>query len=67
MILLSKVFRRLLNSFDAIFRRETSTALQQKSQKLISRLCAVCLPFIGGASFLPMADDQKFFVVISKV
>ena len=37
MILLSKVFLRLLNSFDAISRRETSTAPQRKSQKRISR------------------------------
>ena len=36
MIVLSKCFRRLLNSFDAVFRRETSTALQRKSQKRIS-------------------------------
>ena len=42
-----KFFRRLLNSFDAIFRRETSTALQRKSLKQISRHSAVCLPFIG--------------------
>ena len=39
---MSKVFQRLLNSFDAIFRRETSTdplrdPLQRKSQKRISR------------------------------
>ena len=39
---MSKVFQRLLNSFDAIFRRETSTdplrdPLQWKSQKRISR------------------------------
>ena len=40
-------FRRLLNSFDAIFRRETSTALQRKSQKRISRQVLVCLPFVG--------------------
>ena len=38
MILSSKVFQRLLNySFDTIFRGETLTALQQKSQKRISR------------------------------
>ena len=42
MILMSKVFQRLLNSFDAIFRRETSAdplrdPLQWKSHKRISR------------------------------
>ena len=67
MILLSKVFLRLLNSFNAIFRRETSTALQRKSQKRISRHSAVCLPFIGKNIFLPVDDDQTFSVVISKV
>ena len=35
--LISKVIRRLLNSFHAIFRRETSTALQRKSQMQISK------------------------------
>ena len=65
MILLSKFFRRLLNSFDAIFRRETSTTLQRKSQKRISRHSAARLPFIVGSIFLPMADDQTFSVVIS--
>ena len=67
MILLSKVFLRLLNSFNAIFRREASTALQQKSQKGISRHSAVCLPFIGRNISLPVDDDQTFSVVISKV
>ena len=43
MILLLKFFQRLLNSFDAIFRQETSTTLQQKSQKQILRHSAVCL------------------------
>ena len=27
----------------------------------------VCLPFIGGNIFLPVADDQMFSIVISKV
>ena len=67
MILLSKVFLRLLNSFNAIFRRETSTALQQRSQRQISRHSAIFLPFIGRNIFLPVADDQMFSVVISKV
>ena len=64
MILLSKFFQRLLNSFGAIFRRETITALQWKSQKQISRHSAVCLPFIGGNMFLPMAVDQTFSIVV---
>ena len=67
MILLSKVFLRLLNSFNAIFRQEVSTALQQKSHKRISRHSAVCLPFIGTNISLPVDDDQTFSVVISKV
>ena len=67
MILLSKVSLRLLNSFNAIFRRETSTALQRKSQKQISRHSAVCLPSIGRSIFLHVADDQTFSIVISKV
>ena len=37
MILISKVFRRLFNLSDAIFRRETSTAQQRKSRKRILR------------------------------
>ena len=48
-ILLSKFFQRLLNSFDAIFRWETSTTLQGKSQKGISRHSATRLPFIVGS------------------
>ena len=67
MILSSKVFLRPLNSLNAIFRRETSTALQRKSQKLISRHSTVCLPFIDRNIFLPVADDPMFSVVISKV
>ena len=58
MILILKVFRRLFNFFNAIFRQETSTALQQKS---------ICLPFIAGNIFLPIADDQMFPVFVSKV
>ena len=65
MILLSKFFQRLLYSFDAILRQETSTTLLQKSQKRISRHSATHLPFIGGSIFLPVADDQTFSVVVS--
>ena len=43
LILISKVFLRLLNSIKAIFRQETSTALQWKSQNWISRQVLVCL------------------------
>ena len=46
------------------------TALQQKWQKQINfpDISAVCLPFISGKIFLPMADDQTMFsFVISKV
>ena len=37
MILISKVFRRLFNLSDAIFRQETSTVPQRKSRKRIQR------------------------------
>ena len=72
MILMSKVFQRLLNSFDAIFRQETLTdplrdPLQRKSQKRISGQVLVCLPFIGRNTFLPTANDQTFTVFVSKV
>ena len=46
---------------------QTSTALQRKSQKRISRQALVCLPFIGGNSFSPTADNQTFSVFVSKV
>ena len=64
---MSKVFQRLLNSFDAIFRQETLTdplrdPLQRKSQKRISGQVLVCLPFIGRNTFLPTANDQTFTV-----
>ena len=46
MMLILKVFLRLLNSFEAIFRRETSTALKRKLLLWqISRQVLVCLPF----------------------
>ena len=66
MILLLKFFRRLSNSFDTIFRRETLTALQRKSQMRISRHSAVCLLFIGENIFLHLANDQTSSVVILK-
>ena len=38
-IILIKVFLRLADSFNIIFRQETSSALQGKSQKRISSAC----------------------------
>ena len=43
MISIPKVFLRLLNSFKVIFRQETSTALQRKSQKQINFKTSACL------------------------
>ena len=58
MILISiRFFQRLLNSFNAVFTRETPTALQGKSQK-DSRQVLVCLPFVDGNNTLPMANDE---------
>ena len=65
MILIPTVFLRLLNSLEAIFRKETSTALQQKSQKPISIQVLECLPFIDDQNLL--ADDQTFSRFVSKV
>ena len=39
MIIILKVFLRLVDSFKIIFRQETSSALQWKSQKRISSAC----------------------------
>ena len=58
---MSKVFRRLLNSFDTIFRQETSTALQQNSLKQISRQGLVCLPFAGGKIFFAYGQQLNVF------
>ena len=43
------------------FSAQTSTALQRKSQKRISRQALVCLPFIGGNIFSPTADKPNVF------
>ena len=68
MILILKAFLRIFNSFEAIFRRENSTALQQKSQKRISRQAACLFTFYRRKYFfLPTADDQTFYVFVSKV
>ena len=73
MILMSKVFQRLLNSFDAIFRRETSTdplrdPLHNGSRrsKYQDKCLFVCL-LSAEILFLPMANDQTFPVLVSKV
>ena len=66
MILISiRFFQRLLNSFNAVFTRETSTALQGKSQK-DSRQVLVCLPFVDRNTILPIADDVFILKVPNK-
>ena len=50
MILILKVFLRLLYSFEIIFRQETSFVLQQKSQKRIS---SAFFYFLLAEMFLP--------------
>ena len=73
MILMSKVFQRLLNSFDAILGRETSTdplrdPLHSRSRrsKYQDKCLFVCL-LSAEILFLPMANDQTFPVFVSKV
>ena len=70
MVLLLKVFHRLLNySFDTIVRGETLTALQQKSQKRISRHKCCLFTFICG-NILFFAYGRRlmmFSFVVSKV
>ena len=65
MIIILKAFLSLVDSFEIIFRQETSFALQRKSQKRISSTCN-CLLFISG-HFLPEAGDQMFYLFIAKV
>ena len=67
MILLSTVFRRLLNSFNVIFRQETLTALKRKTHKLISRHSTCLFTFYRQNIFLPTANDQKFFGIVSEM
>ena len=55
MILMLKVFSRLVDSFEIIFRQETFSALQRKSQRRISSACL--FTFYRG-HFLSRADDQ---------
>ena len=59
MILLVTVFLRLLNSFEAIFRQETSTTLQQDKCLFVYLLLV--------KYFFPTADDEMFSVFVSKV
>ena len=61
MILLSKVFRRLLHSFDAIFRWETSNAQQRKSQKWISRHSACLFTFYQRKYFFAYGRRSNVF------
>ena len=69
MILLSKVFQRLLNVHLTPFSDEKLQLLCSKSDRSeFQDISAVCLPFISGNIFLPMADDQTMFsFVVSKV
>ena len=62
MILISKVFQRLFNSFHAIFRQEISTALPWKF-----KTSACLFTFYQGNIFLPTADNQTFSIFVSKV
>ena len=73
MILMWKVFQRLLNSFDAIFRRETSSEFHSgihcsgsHRSKYQDKCLFVCL-LSAEILFLPMANDQTFPVFVSKV
>ena len=67
MILLSKVFQRLLNYlFDTDEKLQLLCSSSHRSE--FQDISAVCLPFISGNIFLPMADDQTMCsFVISKV
>ena len=69
MILLSKVFQKLLNVHLTPFSDEKLQLLCSKSDRSeFQDISAVCLPFISGNIFLPMADDQTMFsFVVSKV
>ena len=70
MILISKFFQRVLNSFEAVFQRETSTALVAggshgsifQDKCLFVYLLAAEIIF-----FLPMANDQTLSIFVSKV
>ena len=62
---MSKVFQRLLNSFDAIFRRDPLHSGSRRS-KYQDKCLFVCL-LSAEILFLPMANDQTFPVFVSKV
>ena len=59
MILIPKVFLRLLQSFEPIFRRERQLHLSG-SHKRISRQVLVCLPFIGGNFSCLLPTTKRF-------
>lgn len=63
MILILKVCLRLLYSFEIIFRQETSSVLQQKSQKWIS---SAFFYFLLVEIFSPRAGDQKSYFFTAK-
>ena len=63
MILILKVCLRLLYSFEIIFRQETSSVLQQKSQKWIS---SALFYFLLVEIFSPRAGDQKSYFFTAK-
>ena len=69
MILLSKVFQRLLNySFDTISDEKLQLFCSRSHRSEFQDISAVCLPFISGNIFLPMADDKMMCsFVVSKV
>ena len=67
--LLSKVFQRLLNySFDTISDEKLQLFCSRSHRSEFQDISAVCLPFIRGNIFLPMADDKMMCsFVVSKV
>ena len=70
MILILKFFQRVLNSFEAIFRRGTSTALVAggSHRSIFQDKCLfVYLLLAEIIFFLPMADDQTLFIFVSTV
>ena len=65
MILLSKVFRRLLHSTP--FSEEKLQLLCSGSHRSeFQDIVLVCLPFLSGNIFLPMADNQTLSIIVSK-
>lgn len=60
MVLTPKIFLRLLNQFEAIFRRETSTALQRRSPKQILGQVLLCLTLIGETTIFAFGRRNFF-------